>query len=87
MSAAALARLLAGIVGFRLHVDRIAGTTKLGQNKPASARAGVMAALDAQDDAARIIAAAMRALHTGDASGAGNTDRAHGAPGAGPTLP
>ncbi len=62
MSEAALARLLGGIVGFRLHVDRIAGTTKLGQNKTPAARAGVIAALEVRDDGARTIAAAMRAL-------------------------
>ncbi|WP_374473144.1 FMN-binding negative transcriptional regulator [Phenylobacterium sp.] len=38
-------KMLRGIVGARLSVERLEGTWKLGQNKPAADRAGVVAAL------------------------------------------
>jgi transcriptional regulator len=60
MSEPAFARMLAGIVGFRVRITRIAGVTKLNQNKTAQARAGVITALSVQDEAARAIAAAMQ---------------------------
>jgi transcriptional regulator len=45
MSPGKFDRMLGGIVGARLAVERLEGTTKLSQNKPASDRAGVVAAL------------------------------------------
>jgi transcriptional regulator len=38
-------RMLRGIVGARLTVERLEGISKLSQNKPAADRAGVIAAL------------------------------------------
>ena len=61
MSPAASERMLAGIVGFRVRVSRIAGVSKLNQNKSPHARAGVIAALAARNDTDRAIAAAMQA--------------------------
>ena len=57
---ARLEALLAGIIGFEMTVERLEGVTKLGQNKPAPAMAGVAEALAGLDDGgARRIAARM----------------------------
>ncbi|KSB88059.1 transcriptional regulator [Caulobacter vibrioides] len=45
MTPARFDALLRGIVGARLHVERLEGTFKLGQNKREAERAGVIAAL------------------------------------------
>lgn len=45
MSEGKFERMLGGIIGARLAVERLEGTTKLSQNKPQSDRAGVIAAL------------------------------------------
>jgi transcriptional regulator len=45
MVPATFERMLRGIVGARLTVQRLEGTAKLSQNKPAADRAGVIAAL------------------------------------------
>ena len=45
MSPGKFERMLGGIVGARLTVERLEGTTKLSQNKPESDRAGVIDAL------------------------------------------
>ncbi|AYV44838.1 transcriptional regulator [Caulobacter flavus] len=45
MTPAKFDALLRGIVGARLHVERLEGTFKLGQNKREAERAGVIAAL------------------------------------------
>jgi transcriptional regulator len=50
------------ILPFRLHITTVDGTWKLNQNKTTAARAGVIAALDAQGGAAADIAQAMRDL-------------------------
>ncbi len=50
------------ILPFRLQITTVDGTWKLNQNKTAAARAGVIAALDAQGGAAADIAQAMRDL-------------------------
>ena len=50
------------ILPFRLQITTVDGTWKLNQNKPTAARAGVIAALDAQGGAAADIAQAMRDL-------------------------
>ena len=50
------------ILPFRLHITAVDGTWKLNQNKTTAARAGVIAALDAQGGAAADIARAMRDL-------------------------
>jgi len=59
--------LLRGIVGFEMAVERLEGTTKLGQNKPAAAMAGVAEALAGLDDegARRIAARMVRLLGEG----------------------
>jgi transcriptional regulator len=49
MNQAKLQALLRGIVAFELRPTRFEGITKLSQNKPASARAGVIDALDATE--------------------------------------
>jgi transcriptional regulator len=52
--------LLAGIVGFEMAVERLEGITKLAQNKPDAAMAGVAEALAGQaDEGARRISARM----------------------------
>lgn len=57
---ARLQGLLAGIVGFEMTVERLEGITKLGQNKPSAAMAGVAEALAGlEDEGARRIAARM----------------------------
>jgi transcriptional regulator len=53
--------LLRGIVAFELRPARFEGITKLSQNKPAEARAGVIAALDATESGFAL-AAEMRKL-------------------------
>lgn len=50
------------ILPFRLQITTVDGTWKLNQNKTTAARAGVIAALDAQGGAAADIAQAMRDL-------------------------
>ncbi len=45
MTTARFEGLMRGIVGCRLTVERLEGTFKLGQNKTAAERAGVIAAL------------------------------------------
>jgi transcriptional regulator len=57
MSPGKFDRMLRGIVGARLVVERMEGTTKLSQNKAEADRAGVIAALGAHEIAQR-----MRAL-------------------------
>ncbi len=55
-------RLTAGIVGFRVEVERWEGKWKLSQNQPAERREKVAAALEASDDpGARAVARLMRA--------------------------
>ncbi|MFO0800369.1 MAG: FMN-binding negative transcriptional regulator [Gemmataceae bacterium] len=54
-------RLLAGIVGFRLRIDRLEGKWKLNQNHPAERRAKVIRALEtAGGENGLAVAAAMR---------------------------
>ena len=53
------------ILPFLLQITTVDGTWKLNQNKTAAARAGVIAALDAQGGAAADIAQAMRDLSDG----------------------
>ncbi|HRX75079.1 MAG TPA: FMN-binding negative transcriptional regulator [Hyphomonas sp.] len=55
--------LLRGIVAFELQPMRFEGITKLSQNKPAEARAGVIAALDATESGFAL-AAEMRKLES-----------------------
>ncbi len=57
-----MARMMRGILPFRLEVTAVEGTWKLNQNKPPEARAGVIAALEAQGGVAAQIAGLMRAL-------------------------
>jgi transcriptional regulator len=52
--------LLGGIVAYEVALTRLEGIWKLGQNKPAEARAGVIAALEAQGE--REISGLMRDL-------------------------
>lgn len=61
MTPAKLDGMLRAIVGFELTPTRFEGTTKLNQNKPASARAGVIEALDATESGVAL-AAEMRKL-------------------------
>jgi len=49
MTPARLEALLRGIVAFEMTPTRFEGITKMGQNKPAEARTGVIAALDATE--------------------------------------
>lgn len=53
-------RMMRGILPFRLEVTDVQGTWKLGQNKTAEARAGVIAALEAQGGMAAEVARLMR---------------------------
>jgi transcriptional regulator len=46
MSDGVMDRMMRMILPFRLHIASVDGTWKLGQNKPAAARSGVIAALD-----------------------------------------
>jgi transcriptional regulator len=59
-----MARMMRMILPFRLRIGAVEGTWKLGQNKSAAARLGVIEALSAQDGAGwpRGIADAMWAL-------------------------
>ena len=57
-----LPRMMRMILPFRLQVASVDGTWKLGQNKPASARAGVVDALTARGPAFAGLAQAMRDL-------------------------
>jgi len=63
MTPARLEALLRGIVGFELAPTRFEGITKMGQNKPADARSGVVAALDATESGFAL-AAEMRKLES-----------------------
>jgi transcriptional regulator len=64
MTEGAMARMMRMILPFRLVIHAVDGTWKLGQNKSAPARSGVIEALGAQDGMGwpRGIAEAMRAL-------------------------
>lgn len=60
---ARLAALLAGIRGFSVPLDRLEGKFKLSQDKNPADIAGVIAGLEAQDDAASVrVARAIKAL-------------------------
>jgi transcriptional regulator len=61
MAEGVMARMMRMIVPVRLVITGVEGTWKLGQNKPASARAGVIAALEAAEPG-NAIATLMRAL-------------------------
>lgn len=61
MTPARLEALYRGLVAFELRPTRLEGTTKLNQDKPASARAGVIDALDATESGVAL-AAEMRKL-------------------------
>lgn len=50
MSEAYRRRLLAGVVGFRIRLDTLEGTAKLGQHRSSEDRTGVLAGLGASDD-------------------------------------
>ncbi|MCK2184710.1 FMN-binding negative transcriptional regulator [Halomonas getboli] len=50
MSEAYRCRLLAGVVGFRIRLDELQGTAKLGQHRSRDDRASVLAGLGASDD-------------------------------------
>jgi len=63
MDPARFESMLAGIVGFEMTIERLEGTTKLSQNKPAEAIARVAAELARIDDErARAIAGRMAKL-------------------------
>ncbi|MBA4351283.1 MAG: negative transcriptional regulator [Rhodobacter sp.] len=62
MGEGVMARMMRGILPFRLEVTSVDGTWKLNQNKTPEARAGVIAALEAQGGMAGEIAALMRRL-------------------------
>ena len=62
MGEGVMARMMRGILPFRLEVTGVEGTWKLSQNKAPEARAGVIAALEAQGGMAAEIAALMRAI-------------------------
>jgi transcriptional regulator len=62
MGEGVMARMMRGILPFRMVVTAVEGTWKLNQNKTPEARAGVIAALEAQGGMAAEIAALMRAL-------------------------
>jgi transcriptional regulator len=63
MTPARLEALYRGLVAFELRPTRLEGTTKLNQDKPASARAGVIDALDATESGVAL-AAEMRKLES-----------------------
>jgi transcriptional regulator len=65
MSDGVMERMMRMILPFRLRITSVDGTWKLGQNKTAEARAGVIAALEATDPS-HGIAAAMRNLTEAD---------------------
>ncbi len=60
MSEGVMDRMMRMILPFRLHIAGVDGTWKLGQNKPDAARAGAIAALDAQGGMAAEIAKHMK---------------------------
>ena len=62
MGEGVMARMMRGILPFRLEVLSVDGTWKLNQNKTPEARAGVIAALEALGGMAGEIAALMRRL-------------------------
>ena len=62
MGEGVMERMMRGILPFRLEVTEVQGTWKLNQNKPEEARAGVIAALEAQGGMGAEIAALMRAV-------------------------
>jgi len=63
MDPAKFSAMVSGIVGFEMTIERLEGTTKLSQNKPAEAIARVAAELAKRDDAgARAIAGRMLRL-------------------------
>ena len=53
MSAGAMERMMRMILPFRLVIEEVASTFKLGQNKPPEQRAGVVAALGARSEIGR----------------------------------
>ena len=61
MGEGVMERMMRGILPFRMVVTDVQGTWKLNQNKTPEARAGVIAALEAQGGMAAEIAALMRA--------------------------
>lgn len=65
MGEGVMARMMRGILPFRLEVTDVQATWKLNQNKTPEARAGVIAALEAQGGMAAEIAALMRAVAAG----------------------
>lgn len=62
MSEGAMPRMMRMILPFRMRVQAVEGTWKLNQNKPDAVRDRAADALDRGNDAARQIAALMRAL-------------------------
>jgi transcriptional regulator len=62
MSEGAMPRMMRMILPFRMRVQAVEGTWKLSQNKPDAVRDRAADALDRGNDAARQIAALMRAL-------------------------
>lgn len=62
MGEGVMERMMRGILPFRLEVTEVDGTWKLNQNKTPEARAGVIAALEAQGGMAAEIAGLMRRL-------------------------
>lgn len=62
MGEGVMERMMRGILPFRLDVTDVQGTWKLNQNKTPEARAGVIAALEAQGGLAAGIAALMRTV-------------------------
>lgn len=62
MGEGVMERMMRGILPFRLEVTAVDGTWKLNQNKTPEARAGVIAALEAQGGLPAEIAALMRGL-------------------------
>jgi transcriptional regulator len=64
--AAYIAGMLKGIVGLDIRVNRLEGKFKLSQNRPATDRPGIIAALEARGDAeAAAVAGLMRARERG----------------------
>ena len=61
MTPARLEALYRGLVAFELRPERFEGIAKLNQDKPASARAGVIDALDATENGVAL-AAEMRKM-------------------------
>ncbi len=62
MGEGVMERMMRGILPFRLEVTEVQGTWKLNQNKTPEARAGVIAALEAQGGMAADMARLMRAV-------------------------